>query len=134
MRRRCRGADKHKSLCAVLENLLLEGHESICEAAALALGAHPQKEALDALVHAVESKDPNRQSAALEGLERRGDADACSKFNPLLNSTDASIRWLTLHALGHLRCIGKTDLTRLAESDSDQEVRRLAALLGAQLK
>lgn len=98
-------------------------------AAGTALGRSPDPGARDVLVAALAAPEADVVIAALDGLRIRGDHSVCASLAPLATHADAEVRYVWVRAGAALGCLGAAELRALATSDSDPDVRHLAAEL-----
>lgn len=124
---------------ALLKQALMAGDETAWTAGA-ALAAHPASEALEALRIALQSEQTVVVIATADALLARGDPGACTALKAALDdlhnkvqSTD-EMRYHIIQAAGALGCLNTETLAHLAELDSDNDIRSLAADLLANAK
>lgn len=111
----------------VLVKLLDRPEELVIEAAGAALGRHRVEEAFEALKRALRSGSSKVVSSAADGLLLRNDPRACPELLSVLAHPDAITRYHVVNAAAQLGCLSKSELDHLATSDSDPDVRSLAA-------
>jgi len=110
---------------------LQQGLPTTRHAAALALGDMPGEAARQALAAALSSQDRDLVREAIEGLGRRREPQACAALQPLLQDSDAALRFYALRASAECGCLLEEEIRPFAE-DEDEEVAGLArSLLGA---
>jgi HEAT repeat protein len=112
---------------------LLSGPEPPAWAAGQALARHPQKEAGDALRRLLTRSGASAVVAA-DALATRGDRGDCAALVAAAGSTDARLRYHAVQAAGTLGCLGRDALQSFERSDTDPDVRGLAAKLLAKRK
>jgi hypothetical protein len=109
---------------------LLGAPEPTGRAAAQALAEHSAPEALDALRAGLREGGDAAVRCA-DALAVRGDAAACPALREAATSADAVLRYHAVQAAASpaLQCLGAAELSDLAASDADPDVRALARSL-----
>jgi HEAT repeat protein len=109
---------------------LLDATEPTGRAASQALAEHPAPAALEALLAGLRAGGDAAIRCA-DALAARGDAEACPALREAAGSVDAVARYHAIQAAAALRCLRTEELSDLADSDPDPDVRELAtSLLG----
>jgi HEAT repeat protein len=104
-----------------------EGAELIGMSAGQALGRHPLAEAREVLLRGLEDNREETKVSAIDGLTTRGDKSVCPALQGLLDHRSYEVRYHAVRAAATLGCITADDLKKIAENDSEQDIRDLAA-------
>ena len=107
---------------------LLERADPRGFAAARALAVHPSPTALAALRDGVRSGGDTAVLSA-DAIGERGDATACEDLRVAAGDHDARVRYHAIQAAASIGCLSPDELSEIAVSDLDGEVRELAGRL-----
>jgi len=113
----------------VLERVMREGAQLISMSAGQALARHPLPDAREALLRGLEDNREETKVSAIDGLMTRGDKSACAVLQGLLGHASYELRYHAVRAAATLGCITAEKLKQIAENDSEQDIRELAASL-----
>ncbi|HVV48545.1 MAG TPA: hypothetical protein VHO06_02715 [Polyangia bacterium] len=108
---------------------LLAGPELVAWAAGQALAKHPQPAAGDALRRALVGPSIPAAIVAADALGTRADRADCPALVRIARAPDVRLRYHAVEAGAKVGCFNREALQSIARTDSDAEVRGLAARL-----
>ena len=111
----------------VLEQILRQGGELLCRAAAAALAQHPMDSAYKALVRGLRLVSAESVIASSDGLMARRNPAACPELLERISDANDNVRFHVIQAAASLGCLSREKLTFITKNDPDVEIRNLAS-------
>lgn len=111
----------------LLQSILLQAIPDSSRAAARALADIGNETAHAALVAALEADQDEVTIAALDGIRLLQDSQLCQVIMPMLGHANANLRYYAVNTAIELACLGDEELSAIASSDTDNDIRALAA-------
>ncbi len=117
-------------VACIIERLKTDSAAEVRQLAAARLGRLGEPSSMPALCEALKDADSQVRQSAADSLGRMG-SDAVGPLTEQLKSSDVEIRKLAIYALGKNGTQATSSISalqRLAESDGDEEIRKLAEI------